>query len=180
MRAYTPGGRFSTDFELNEVGDGITYDATNPFGTHVEMWIFDSENSVKDPIYDVEPYSNVGAGRRWKGPYTLHVISASQDMGAAPVTDRGFYSADTLTLTINVDDLYKVDPSIFLYKGMARPNFPNLDRNRIIWKGQVYRPVKSQLEGYIDDRGTIVNMKCIQMMPDELVNDVQFLQYAQV
>lgn len=179
MRAYEPGGRFTTDFELNEVGEGITWDATNPFGTHAELWKFDKDLSVKDPIYDVEPYSNTGGGRVWDGPYELHIISASQDMGAAPVTERGFYSVDTLELLVNVDDLYKIWPEIFAYRGMVRPTFPELDKSRIVWKSQVYRPVKSQLQGYIDDRGTIIKLNCIQMMPDELVNDAQFLQYAQ-
>lgn len=51
MRAFTPGGRFATDWELNEIGDGITWDATNPFGTKGEWWTFDINASAVDPIY---------------------------------------------------------------------------------------------------------------------------------
>lgn len=177
MRADSPGGRFTIDFELDEIGDGITYDATNPFGTHAEMWIYDLTNSAPDPIYDVEP---VGSGRTWLGPYSLHIISASQNMGRVPTSKRGFYSADTIDFIVNIDDLYEVDPSLFLYKSMVQPNIVNMNRNRLVWKGQVYRPVRTQLEGYVDDRGTLLMLNCIQVMPDELVNDAQFQQYAQL
>jgi len=179
MRNHEPGGRFSTEYELNQIAEGITWDATNPFGTIADLWKFDAASSVKDPIYDVEPYSNVGAGRVWDGPYHLAVISASQDMGAAPVTERGFYSVDNLELIVNSDDLYKIWPELFLYRGFVRPTFPEMDRSRIVWKSQVYRPVKSQLQGYIDDRGTTIKLSCIQVMPDELVNDAQFQEFAQ-
>ena len=57
MRAYTPGGRFDSDFELDSIGDGITADLTNPAGTKAQWWIFNSAASVRDPIYDVEPLS---------------------------------------------------------------------------------------------------------------------------
>lgn len=176
MRAYTPGGRFTTDFELNEVGDGITYDATNPFGTHAELWMYNQTLSVKDDIYDVEP---VGAGRVWDGPLELDIISASLKQGGVPANPRGFYSADELKLTVNIDDLFEVVPSLFVERGMAKPKISDADRYRLVWMGQVFRPVSTQLEGYINDRGTIVVLNCLQVMPDEMVNDVQFLQYAQ-
>ncbi len=62
MRAYTPGGRFDSDFELDSIGDGITADLTNPAGTKAQWWIFNSAASVRDPIYDVEPLGGVVFG----------------------------------------------------------------------------------------------------------------------
>lgn len=176
MRAFTPGGRFTTDWELNEVGDGITWDATNPFGTKAEWWTFDTVASVADPIYDVEP---IGAGRVWLGPVIMPIISVSQKQGGAPANQRGFYAADTMKVTLNIDDLYKASPQLFDARGAFKPRISDANRYRLVWKGQVFRPVKTQPEGYIDDRGTLIVLECIQVMPDELVNDVQFQQYAQ-
>ena len=176
MRAFTPGGRFTTDWELNEVGDGITWDATNPFGTIAEWWTFDKDASVVDSIYDVEP---LGAGRVWTGPEEISIISVSLMQGGAPAGPRGFYAADTMKVVLNIDDLFRVSPELFDGRGEFRPRISDANRYRLVWKEQVFRPVKTQPEGYIDDRGTLILLDCIQVMPDELVNDVQFLQYAQ-
>ena len=176
MRAYEPGGRFTTDFELNEVGDGITWDATNPFGTSVEWWIFNSAESISDPIYDVEP---IGVGRIWDGPVTLPVISASITHGMNQTNQRGFYSSDSLKLTLNIDDLQKASPEIFYDdRGFIRPQINLANKYRAIWQGQVYRPVQTQTQGYVDDRGTIIVLQCIQVMPEEMINDEQFQTYA--
>jgi len=176
MRAHTPGGRFSTDWELNEIGDGITWDATNPFGTSAEWWTFNAGSSVADPIYDVEP---IGTGRVWTGPVILPVISASQKQGGAPANQRGFYSADTVKITLNIDDLFRASPQLFNARGEFKPTISDANRYRLVWKGQVFRPVRTQPQGFIDERGTLIVLECIQVMPDELVNDAQFQQYAQ-
>lgn len=176
MRAYTPGGRFDSDFELDSMGDGITADLTNPAGTTAEWWIFDKVNSTKDPVYDVEP---IGGGRLWTGPYVLSVIRASITQGATPVTDRGFYNADTLHLTLNVDDLRRVSPDLFTDRGLVKAAIDLSNRYRLVWKEQVYRPFKTQQAGQVSDRHTIITLDCLQLMPDELVNDTQFLSYAQ-
>ena len=176
MRAFQPGGRFSIDFELNEVGDGITWDSTNPYGTHAEWWEYDMDNSTYDPVYDVE---TIAGGRLWKGPKTLHIVSADLNMGQSPMDQRGFYAADTLSLTVNIDDMYKVSPQLFDARGKFRARLQEANRYRCVWKGQVFRPYHTQPDGYIDDRGTLIGLKLIQLMPDELVNDEQFQDYAQ-
>lgn len=178
MRAYEPGGRFSTDWELDEVGDGITWDATNPFGTVAEWWIYNSEESQADPIYDVEP---IGEGRVWDGPFDLPVISASLTHGVNQANQRGFYSSDALKLTLNIDDLQKTSPEIFFDdRGYIKPQINLANKYRVVWQGQVYRPMQTQTQGYVDDRGTIIVLKCMQVMPEEMVNDEQFQQYAQI
>jgi hypothetical protein len=175
MRAYTPGGRFDSDFDLDSMGDGITADLTNPAGTTAEWWKFDSVNSVVDPVYDVEPE---GTGRVWKGPFVLNIARASITQGATPVTDRGFYNVDTLHLTLNVDDFRLASSELFNDRGLVK-NLDITNRYRLIWKDQVYRPVKTQQTGQVANRHTIITIDLIQLMPDELVNDVQFLKYAQ-
>ena len=178
MRAYEPGGRFTTNWELDEVGDGITWDATNPFGTTAEWWIYNADESITDPIYDVEP---IDGGRVWDGPVELPVISASITHGVNQTNQRGFYSSDALKLTVNIDDLQRTSPEIFYDdRGLIRPQINLANKYRVVWQGQVYRPMQTQTEGYVDDRGTIIVLKCMQVMPEEMVNDEQFQQYAQI
>lgn len=176
MRASAPGGRFTSDFELDSVGDGITADLTNPAGTNLEWWTFDSASSVSDPVYDVEP---ITLGRVWRGPFNLPVSRASITQGRTDLTDRGFYNADTLHLTLNVDDLKLVSPELFSERGFVRQNISDANRYRAVWKDQVYRPVRTQQSGQLANRHTIIEIDLIQLMPDELVNDSQFQQYAQ-
>ena len=178
QRSFEPGGRFSTDWELDEVGVGITVDATNPFGTVAEWWVYNDAASTKDPIYDVEP---VGTGRIWNGPYELLVISASITHGVNQANQRGFYSSDSLKLTLNIDDLQEVSPELFFdERGLIRPQINFANKYRVAWQGQLYRPIQTQTQGYVTDRGTIIVLKCAQLMPEELVNDAQFATYAQV
>ena len=176
MRADRPGGRFTSDFETDALTDGITYDLTNPAGTSLDWWVYNEAGSTRDAIYDVEP---VGVGRIWTGPYVLPVIRASITQGLSDANQRGFYNADTLHLTLNIDDLREVSPEIFNDRGFVKPNISDANKYRAVWKDQVYRPVKTQQSGQIQNRHTIIVVDMIQVMPDELVNDSQFLSYAQ-
>jgi hypothetical protein len=175
MRAYTPGGRFTTEFELNAIGDGITSDLTNPVGTFAEWWSFNKAASTMDPVYDVD--STVG-GRIWTGPANIHVISANWMQGNVQSSERGFYNADMLTFTVNIDDLIEVSPELFESRGAYKAKISEANRYRAVWKEQVYRPYHVQPDGYLDDRGTLITIRMIQVMPDELINDAQFQQYA--
>ena len=176
MRAHSPGGRFTSDFELNSVGDGITYDLTNPAGTTADWWRYDQAALTRDPIYDVEP---VGVGRVWTGPFKLAVVRASITQGTNQSNQRGFYNTDTLHLTINVDDLKESSPELFTERGFVKPTISDANKYRAIWKGQVYRPIRTQQAGQLANRHTIITVDMVQLMPDELVNDTQFLSYAQ-
>jgi hypothetical protein len=53
-----------------------------------------------------------------------------------------------------------------------------LNRDRIIWQNQVYRPILSQLRGIVLEKFTVVSLDCRQIMPEEMVNDSQFQAYA--
>ena len=176
MRAAAPGGRFTSDFEMNRIGDGIDADLTNPAGTVAEWWVFLKSESTTDDVYDVEP---IGVGRVWYGPKPVKVVRASITQGTTHVTQRGYYNADTLHLTLNVEDLRFVSPDLFTTKGRPKARISDANRYRIVWHEQVYRPIKTQQMGLVQDRNALVVLECIQVMPDELVNDAQFLQYAQ-
>jgi hypothetical protein len=76
-----------------------------------------------------------------------------------------------LHLTFNIEDVQKFAPNIIF-----RPDTNN--RDRVVWRGQVYRPYAIQERGIVADRFTILSVECIQLMPEEMVNDPQFSQYA--
>jgi hypothetical protein len=172
MKSYGPGGRFDADFETNEILSGMNADLRNPVGTHALWYIYDKNDTVVDPIYDVAfaPSRHAG-GREWSGPYTIQVVRAVIKQGDSGISQAGFYNSDTLHLTLNSDDIEAISPGT-----MANPDFQ--DRSRIIWKGEVWRPYNAQQLGIIGERYTLLSVDCKQVMPDEMVNDPQFEQYA--
>jgi hypothetical protein len=172
MRAYTPGGRFDADFETTDILAGVDADLKNPVGTSALWYIYDSVNTVLDPIYDVgQDVTNGVGGKVWTGPFTIPVVRAVIDQGEAKTSSVGYYNADTLHLTFNIEDVAKYAPNITI-----RPDTNN--RDRIVWRGQVYRPFGIQERGIIADRFTILSVDCIQVMPEEMVNDPQFWSYS--
>jgi hypothetical protein len=80
---------------------------------------------------------------------------------------------------LNVDDLRAASPSLFDDRGVVKSTLDLANKYRVVWKNQVYRPIKTQQQGQIAERHTIISLDLIQLMPDELVNDAQFLTYAQ-
>lgn len=168
-KAFTPGGRFDTDFEHSEIHDAITKDLTNPVGTSVMWYEFDAASTVVDPIYDVG--SSAGVGRRWLPPVHVDVIRAVIKHGTVEHSREGFYNADSIHLTIDKKELSRALPDLF--------NNPDpLNRDRIVWQGQVYRPLLSQTRGIVLENFTVVSFDCRQIMPEEMVNDSQFQAYA--
>ena len=168
MRSYTPGGRFDADFETDLVEDGIERDLKNPVGTHALWWVYDPATSTIDPIYDTASES---FGRNWKGPYKLPIVRAVINQGKVPQDERGFYNSDSLHLTILGRDIEKIDKNV-----LNNPDVQN--RGRILWKGELFRPYGVQQRGIIAERFTLVVVDCMQIMPEESVNDNMFLDYA--
>jgi hypothetical protein len=168
-RPYTPGGRFSSEWETNEIHDAITKDLVNPVGSHVAWHVFDAAASVVDAIYDVGASS--GTGRMWKTAVTVPTIRAVLRQGTTNLVQQGFYNADNLHLTIDKEVLASLIPGI-----LDDPD--PLNRDRIVWKGQVYRPLMNQLRGIVLERFAILTFECQQVMPEEMVNDSQFQNYA--
>ena len=172
MRAWTPGGRFTSDFEHNQISEGIDSDLKAPVGTVAEWWTFDLEASNIDPIYDTgNNYSDGAGGKIWKGPFTVPVVRAVITQGSTKTSQVGFYNSDTLHLTLNAHDITALDPMVMLHPD-------NQDRNRIVWQGQVYRPFSTQQRGIISEKYSLLVLDCIQVMPEEMVNDPQFLGYS--
>ena len=172
MRAYEPGGRFDSDFERSSIFSGVDADLKEPVGTHAIWYIYDAEDTTIDPIYDVgyHPLNGVG-GRVWTGPFPIPVVRAVISQGQSKISQIGFYNSDTLHLTINSQDIEHITPGV-----MENPDY--LDRSRVIWKNEVWRPFNAQQRGIIVDGYILLTLDCSQVMPDEMVNDPQFQQYA--
>lgn len=168
-RPYTPGGRFSSDWETNEIHDGISKDLTKPVGTTVDWYVWNPTATHIDSIYDVGAAD--GVGRQWRSPVTIPVIRAVVKQGQTDMVQRGFYNADRLHLTLDRDEMMSYIPDVL-------DNPDPLNRDRFVWKGQVYRPLISQEQGIVLERFVIISFDAQQVMPEELVNDPQFQAYA--
>lgn len=172
MRAHKPGGRFDADFETDSVLSGIDEDLKRPVGTTCDWYIWDPTSLVKDPIYDVgQDISGALGGRRWNGPYKLPVVRAVIKQGQVKTSAVGYWNSDELHLTLNIEDVNRIAPGV-----IANPDFQN--RGRLVWKNQVYRPYGVQERGIVAERFTLLVVECIQVMPEEMVNDPQFQSYA--
>jgi hypothetical protein len=172
VRAHTPGGRFDADYETTDLLKGIDSDLKHSVGTKALWYIFDSVNSDVDPLYDVgQDISSSTGGKVWTGPFSVPVVRAVIKQGEARTSAVGYYNSDTLHLTFNIEDVQKFAPNIII-----RPDINN--RDRVVWRGQVYRPFAIQERGIVADRFTILSVDCIQLMPEEMVNDPQFYMYS--
>jgi hypothetical protein len=128
--------------------------------------------SVIDPIYDVgQDISGSVGGKRWNGPFELPVVRAVIQQGQVRTSQGGYYNADMLHLTLNIEDVEKIAPGVIT-------NHDYQNKGRIIWKNQVYRPYGVQERGIIAERFTLLVVECQQIMPEEMVNDPQFQAYA--
>lgn len=171
-RACSPGGRFNTDFETQAINSAITMDLRNPVGTTATWYTFNSSLTSVDPIYDVgDSLPTYTGGKIWDGPYSLPIVRAIIKQGQAKTSQLGFYNSDMLHLTVNSVDIEKLVPNI-----MTNPD--DLGRHRTVWKGEVWRPYQAQQLGVVAEKFTLLAIDCIQVMPEEMVNDPQFLQYA--
>jgi hypothetical protein len=175
MRGYTQSGRFDSDFETNDILSGVNSELRNPVGTIAQWWFFDLTDTNIDPIYDVgDGVSVSGGGRKWYGPYSIPIVRAVISQGSAKTSQAGFYKADELHLTINIKDLTAIDPNLEaqIY------SIGQQDKSRVVWKNEVYRPYLTQQRGIVAERYTLLSIDCLQVMPEELVNDPQFASYA--
>jgi len=125
------------------------------------------------------PVTFTSDGRRWKTPVTVPVIRAVLGQGTTNMVQQGFYNADKIHFTIDHDVLIDLIPEM-LYKldPLNSENPDPLNRDRIVWKNQVYRPLQSNYSGIISERFTLLVFECQQIMPEELINDPQFQSFA--
>lgn len=183
MRGDKREGRFSIDFERASSVSGVTKELVHTVGTSIDWYIYDKTNSVIDPIYDVGSDSG-SAGRLWKPKITIPVVQANLDQGTTIQDQRGFYNTDTLNVLFNMD---VIENAVSLYGTVAAnirklstiTNDPDLYlRDRIVFRNNVFSPIRVGLDGLVTDKYTLVNLQCVQVNAEEMVNDSQFQSYA--
>jgi len=183
MRGENKQGRFSIPFERSSFISGTTTELVYTVGTTIQWWEYDETSTVIDPIYDVG--SSNGIGRMWKNPpLVIPVVNAHLEQGVTVQSDRGFYNTDQLTLIINVDVL----EDHLNFPGANAQNSPELAnleinpdsyiRDRIVFRNEVFSPVRVLPEGIIENNYTLLRVQCNQVNAEELVNDSQFKHFA--
>jgi len=160
-------GRFSVDFEINEINAGLR-GQQQAFGDTVNYYVFEKEESTVDDIYD----EGTGGGKVYNGPIPLPVLQVTHLEGGADNGENGFYSNDEVHFTLTFDEFTKT--------GMQAADIhpANYLRDRIVYDDIVFRVTKVEILGQIRRRDIIVAVDGTQVKGDELVNDPQFKRWS--
>jgi hypothetical protein len=86
---------------------------------------------------------------------------------------NGFYYNDDLDASIAFDSFISVGMS------MADIMTGNYLKDRVYYDRKIFRVTQLSVLGQIQQRDIMVGLSATQMKPDELVNDVQFANWAQ-
>jgi hypothetical protein len=179
MRGSSPKGRFDIDYESASMYEGMGEELGGTVGQEVHWWEWESQavvdahaGTIYDDLYDVSDDSAVGNGRKWLEPFRLPTISAIIARGGSLMNDRGFYVTDTLTITVNVGDIMRLIPT------MVEDPQKHI-KDRLVYHGEVYTPSAVLPHGSFGYRWSVVTITCTRVNPEEMVNDPQFLQYAE-
>lgn len=163
-----PSGRFTIGHEIDSMFRGMRDDLQKRVGMEVHWSIWDPEATEVDDIYSV---GSVDVGRRWKEPILVPVIVAQVFQGQTMQNDRGFYNTDVLRLTVSMDDITRMIPTLV--------DTPDAHiRDRVLYRGSVFTPTRLYLRGQVETSYTVLTIDLNQVMPEEMVNDDQFRGYA--
>lgn len=176
MRGNQVQGRFTVGFENTSIDEGIVDELRSPVGAVVDWWVWDAVGfaaapaDVYDDIYDVSNQTD-GKGRMWKEAIRLPAIMAQITRGSNIPNERGFYIVDTMKLTIAVTDAMRLIPDL-----VTNPAIHIKDR--IVHKGEVFYPSRVLPRGRYAENFAVIDIDCLMVNAEELVNDPQFQSYA--
>ena len=177
MRGQRVEGRFSIDSERESIISGTNSELVFTVGQYIDWWFYDENRTNLDDLYDV----GAARGGRWyDGPHQIPVIKAVLFQGVTLQNERGFYNADVLRVTLNMDILEEnlqvsgsVFPSIVTLQDLP-DNPDHYLRDRVVFRNEVFTLDQVLQKGIIKGKYTIITIDCIQVMPEELDNDPQF------
>lgn len=160
-------GRFNTQAETNEINWGLR-GSVDTVGDEIRYYRFDRADSVLDTVYD----EGSDVGRVFRGPFTVPVIHATHVEGESEQSDTGFYSNDTLHVSASFSMLARV--------GLAEMDLKTRGylKDRIVYDDVVFRVVKMEILGQIQQKDVIVSIDATQVEPDELIDDYQFRRWS--
>ena len=162
------GGRFSVDWETSEIYKGLR-DWQRWTGDQIYYYRFAYDQSSVDPVYRE---ANAPLGRIYFGPNIIPALHVIHIEGDNDNSEDGFYYNDRAHVTLSFDQVKRM--------GLDRMdlNTQNYLKDRIVYDDKVFRVTGFQVLGQIQQRDIIVAIDATQVKPDEMVNDVQFAQYA--
>lgn len=145
------------------------------FGTTVDWYFYDPVHSTFDDVYDEGQDLAGTGGRRWRGPVTLPVLSANRTEGTKVTTDDGMYVLDTIDLRMGYEQARRV--------GLVPEISQNQETHysdRFIYDNLVWGIRDIQIRGQFEPSGRdmMVRVLGVRLRPDELVNDVDFVEYS--
>jgi hypothetical protein len=161
-------GRFNANYETTDIMATLRGRQTE-IGERVEYYRFSHTDPSGDDLYD----EGTGQGKIFVGPYRIPALHVVHNQGPAHDTTQGLYTVDNLSVTASFDALRKMgftDQDIDHQKYLT---------DRIVYDDSVFRVTSISVLGQIQNRDIIVGLECVQMKPDELVNDAQFSRWSQ-
>jgi hypothetical protein len=162
------GGRFSVDWETSEIYKGLR-DWQRWTGDEINYFRFAYDQSTVDPTYGEAAGT---LGKVYFGPNVVPALHVIHVEGDNDNTVNGFYYNDRAHVTLSFDQLKRT--------GLDKMdlNTQNYLKDRFVYDTKVFRVTSVQVLGQIQQRDIIVAIDATQVKPDELVNDIQFAQYA--
>jgi hypothetical protein len=161
-------GRFNANYETTDIM-GVLRGRQVEIGEKVQYYRFSHADSAGDDLYD----EGTGVGKVFHGPYRIPALHVVHNQGPAQDTTQGLYTVDNVHITCSFDSLRKmgfadqdIDHEVYL-------------TDRVVYDDSVFRVTSISVLGQIQDRDIIVSLECVQLKPDELVNDTQFARWSQ-
>jgi len=161
-------GRFNTDFETNEIHEGIRGWQSTTVYDEIQYFRFSRSSSVMDDVYD----EGTGAGKVYRPAVTVPVLHVTHNEGMNENTDSGFYFNDDAYVTASFDQLYRTG---LVLQDIAHDRYL---KDRFVYDDRVFRVTNMHILGQVRERDIIVSFEGTQVKPDELVDDPQFSYWA--
>lgn len=165
------GQIFDPRFEQDSIDSGIEQQQQET-GVIIQWWFWDPEGTGVDPIYD-EP--SLTGGRKYTGPFPMPVLTVTRVEGAMQDTGEGAYTVDSLNLTMG----YRQAAAAGLLPEADQTNQHLKDR--FVYDNEVWTPSSIVSRNLLGGGGTrsLIHVTATQVRDDEMVDDPQFLKYAE-
>lgn len=162
-------GRFHADYETNEIYKGLR-GWQREVGDYAEYYRFEYEQSVSHPVYGE---ADGPSGRVYFGPISIPALHVVHTESAINEMAEGFETTlDRIHVTASFDMLKRV--------GLTKMDIQtsNFLKDRIAYDNTLFRIQNIQVMGQIQQRDIIVTFDGVQLKEEDIVNDLQFAQYA--
>lgn len=164
------GGRFNVDYETSEIYHGLR-DWQRWTGDHVNYYRFYYDQSTVDPVYGEASSTQ---GLIFFGPNLIPALHVIHVEGDNQNTLQGFSYNDEAHITMSFDQVHRLGIRDLEIATQTQDYL----RDRFEYRGKIYRVTNIQILGQIQRKPIVITIDGSQLRPDELVNDLQFSQYA--